>query len=391
MPSTKNCPVCANKSFRELIDFGNVPLSDYFLSNPDQEHKKIKLSFEYCLKCAFIRRRLDEDLHDYSQDNRTTIHLSPEYSSEIAGYFHKNGVKSNEFIIDIGSNDGSFLDVLSKSGFTNLLGVEPSAISSEICKSKGYDVERAFFNEKEASKIKNKYDSASVVICRHVLEHISDPFEFINSVRKALKEQGRLFIEVPNGENIINGIRAYDLWEEHRNHFTPNNLELLVNAAGFKVDKILIKPYASTNTILLWCSMDGAKDKLSNAPYLKETDACKNFSEKWNSLCEHTLIKLKNSKKPLFGIGASHPQTNFLIFSGIGNYVSKLIDDDPEKIGKYALVPDPIPIISTKQFLESKFSGTILNIAFGHDDWSNKIIDSAGKNIQVIDPYLKIY
>ena len=149
----KNCPVCLNDKFYDLINFGLVPKTDFFSISPSQEPKKANLSFEYCNKCAFIRQRPIRNPHNYSDDERETKHLSPIYSLEIAESLdiYKNGL-----IIDIGSNDGSFLDVLSNSGFKNLLGIEPSKSCANICVSKGYGIENEYFNKKTARKIKNK-------------------------------------------------------------------------------------------------------------------------------------------------------------------------------------------------------------------------------------------
>ena len=383
----KDCPICSKNSFEELIDFGEIPFSDSLSENSFQQPKKTKLSFEYCLKCAFIRQKFPTK-HNYVKDERITKHLVPVYTPEIVGYF-KNKIRINDLIVEIGCNDGSFLDEFSKAGFNNLLGIEPSYISSNICKSKGHKIENIYFNKNEAVKIKEKYGSAKVIIGRYVLEHILDPKNFINSVKKLLSEDGHFFIEVPDVNNIIYSLRAQDLWDEHLNHFTIKNLEKLINETGFETNKILTESLASTNAILLWGSKKKEFSKRYEFSFQTDINACKNFKKNWQELCQNLLEKIKESKKPIISIGASHPQTNFLIFSGIGNYISNLIDDSPNKINKYVFVPKPIQIISTKEFLESKFSGTIIRTAFGYDNWMDKICKSVSKEIEIIYPYYK--
>ena len=381
----KKCPVCLNKSFEDLINFGEIPKSDFFLQNPIQRPPKIELSFEYCNKCAFIRQKSFKELHNYSEDERKTKHLSPDYSIKIVESLHKKGIKNNNLIVDIGCNDGSFLDVLSKSGFKNLLGIEPSISCSKICVSKGYKTENRYFNKKEADKIKEKYGLVDVVVCRHVLEHIKDPFQFITAIKKIMKRNGIFFIEIPNANNIIYNLKAYDLWDEHLNHFTPNNLENIILRENLKSNKVLIKSYVSTNTILLWGSINyGKRELLKDCS--KDVERCKKFNKNWEDFSKKLLKKIKKTKKPIIGIGAAHPQTNFLIFSGIEDYVSKLIDDDPNKFEKYAFAPNPIPIISTQKILKSNFSGTILKTAFGYDSWMNKICNSQ-KNAKILEIY----
>jgi len=384
--SEKICPICSAKSFGELIDFGYIPLSDYFSLDPKIQPEKNKLGFKYCLGCGFICQKFPKK-HDYVKDERKTKHLSFDYVSEIVEYF-KEKTKPNELIMELGCNDGSFLDVLSRSGFDNLLGIEPSVICSDICKSKGYKIENVYFNKNESVRIKKKYGSMKVISCRHVLEHILNPGDFMDSIKSLLSDDGMIFIEVPNAERILYDLQAHDLWEEHHNHFTKQTLENFVIKNGFEVNKILIKPYASTKAILLWAS--NAKKNIQKNKKFSQTEIslCKNFKKNWEMFCDNLLNKIKKSKKPFVCIGASHPQINFLNFGGIGNYISKFIDDDPNKIGKYAFAPKPIPIISTEQFLKSKFSGTIIKTAFGYDNWMQKICKSVGKNVDIIEPYI---
>lgn len=385
MSREKKCPVCLNDKLEELIDFGSIPKSDYFLSKPDENYPEVNLSFEYCVKCAFIRQKSIKEMHDYTKDERKTEHLSPNYVSEIVEFFLKNRVGKNELIIDIGSNDGSFLDVLYRAGFKNLLGIEPSIASSKICKSKGYNIENAYFNESESRKIKEKYGDAKVVVCRHVLEHIEEPSIFVESMKKLLDNKGMLFVEVPDSSNIIQGLRAYDLWDEHINYFNLNNLTALLNNRGFKIEKSSNKKYTSTKTVLLWGSVDEGLHE-NEKIHSEDIRACKNFRKNWEDFSRTKRHEICNSKKPIVCLGASHPQTNFIIFSGIGDEIYKLVDDDLNKVKKYALIPKPVPIISTREFLESRFSGTVLKTAFGYEYWMNKVCKSI-EGIRIIEPY----
>ena len=375
-----SCPICCNNIFEELIDFGLVPQSGLFLDDINKNYKKIHLLFEFCNKCGFIRQK-EKIIHDYRKDKERTWQKLPDYALEIINSFKEN---KEEVILEIGSNVGLFLDVLKENNFNNILGIEPSIPASNISKEKGHKIENAYFDDKEAEKIKEKYGLAGVVVVRHVLEHADNVFEFLISLKKLLKDNGILFLEVPNAKNIISNLRAQELWDEHFSYFTPGNLKLLVNRAGFKVDKILIRPYFGEEAILLWCSKSNDCNEATDScgEYVKK---CRNFKKRLSGFYENLLEKVKNSKKPVIGIGAAHKQTNLLVFSKIGEYVEKLIDDDTYKIKKYVPVPKLIPVISTKDFLNEDFSGTIIRTAFGFEKWMDKICSE--KNVDIIEVF----
>jgi len=382
----EKCPVCLNKSFEKFIDFGQVPQSGVFLPSLEQKPKMISLSFEYCTNCAFVRQTSPKALHDYVKDSKNTGHTTPPYSVEIADYLHEAGISNSELIVEIGSNEGSFLDVLSNSGFTNLLGVEPSLFCSETSRKKGYKTERAYFNIEESSRIKKKYGYAGAVVCRHIIEHIPDISGFVISARNLLRPGGTIFIETPDSRDLIYKLRIDELWDQHLSYFTPSNLERLVVNAGLRVDKILVKPYIGERAILLFGSNNHKEGQEYKTPR-DEVKACKEFSRNIKVLRRKIAKKIEGSRKPVFCLGASHPQTNFLVFSGIGKYISQIIDDDPVKSGSYVCIPNPVPILTTERFLKSSPAGTIIHAAFGYDSWLERIKKHLKENVEVIKPY----
>src|SRR3989344_3593509 len=138
------CSSCLNKSFEKLIDFGVIPKSGIFLSNPQQKFNNLRLYFEFCTNCALIRRiPFEKEFCDYSNISRTTGNQLPKYYPFVINSLNK---KEDNFIIEVGSNDGTFLDCLKSAGFKNLLGIEPSIECSKLCKSKNHKTENVHLN-----------------------------------------------------------------------------------------------------------------------------------------------------------------------------------------------------------------------------------------------------
>ena len=298
------------------------------------------------------------------------------YCGEIAKYLQE---KTDGLIVDVGCNDGTFLDLLSRKGLDKLLGIEPSAKFADLCKLKGYKIENCYFDRGKSRELKEKYGVASAVIYRHVLEHVHSPFDFILAARNLLKEKGKLIIEIPNSENILNGLNVHELLDQHILYFTPKNLEQIVNRAGFSIEGTYVQPYMGTDAIILYAFKDDIVSGVKK-DFNFSSGNYENFSYNWEILSKKIRKKVRTLKSPIIGLGASHPQSRFFIFSGIGNSIHKLIDDDPMKIGKYIHIPNPVKIISTEQFI-NKPTGTLLHTAFGHDNWLKKIIQSSkGKN-----------
>src|ERR1700722_1463374 len=115
------CPACAGGSFDQLMDFGRVPRSGVFLSRADEGFSTIHLSFEYCTRCALLRQRAqDESSHDYTHVARSTTRQLPAYAFHLADSIRLEGIDPGALIVEVGANDGAFMDLLVKVGFTNV-------------------------------------------------------------------------------------------------------------------------------------------------------------------------------------------------------------------------------------------------------------------------------
>jgi 2-polyprenyl-3-methyl-5-hydroxy-6-metoxy-1,4-benzoquinol methylase len=87
-------------------------------------------------------------------------------------------------------------------------------------------------------------NSFDMITLWHVLEHVHELKRYIKQFRDLLKENGKLFVAVPNYESHDAKVykeywAAYDV-PRHLYHFTPNSMKQLMETAGLKV--VSIKP-----------------------------------------------------------------------------------------------------------------------------------------------------
>lgn len=132
----------------------------------------------------------------YSEKFR--VHL--EHVATIIETYAKSGS-----IVEVGCGKGKFLELLRERG-SSVVGVDPAYEGS-----KPY-VFKAPFSPSLGL-------TGDVVVMRHVLEHIPDPWSFLDSICEANSRTGLIYIEVPCLDWIKNNQAWFDVFYEHVNYF----------------------------------------------------------------------------------------------------------------------------------------------------------------------------
>jgi SAM-dependent methyltransferase len=147
------------------------------------------------------------------------------------------GYKKDGFALDIGCGNGSFLSFLKHHGW-KVQGVDFSKKAADTAK-KIFDID-VFVGEIDDLPFPPR--SFDYINMSHVLEHVTDPLETMKKVKSLLKNDGTVYIEVPNYQSYSRKIskQYWYAWEtpRHLYTFSPENLKKLVEAAGFEVVKL---------------------------------------------------------------------------------------------------------------------------------------------------------
>ena len=207
-------------------------------------HEFISTSFEHankvyikktCICCGYIYTEPNDgiklDIYDSGhyeiRDFKIVPFLInlPDYLYFIA-IFKLKGFKKNTLILDFGCGKGFFLYLLKLLGFINLNGLETSKPRANFARRlTGLLISEDFYN---GGKIIDKKHELITLI--HVLEHIPEPFLFLDKlILGGVENGGRVFIEVPNIRSISSDI-AKNSWAHftphfHTNHFTISSIQ----------------------------------------------------------------------------------------------------------------------------------------------------------------------
>lgn len=137
-------------------------------------------------------------------------------------------------VLDVGCGTGWTSGVWARHG-VDVTGLEPSASRARIARERsGITVIESFVEGLETNQI---FD---VVIIRHVLEHLENPFQVIQQIKAHLVDNGILLLIVPNID-CLGKILFKEHWTwvlpVHCHFFTPSSLSALLSRSGLSVVK----------------------------------------------------------------------------------------------------------------------------------------------------------
>lgn len=229
---------------------------------------------------------------------------APLTSAPFDEFFKKNGffeddlrrfktlrlmIENSQHMVDVGSEWGGFLK-LSSSIAKKLNGVELNKEAIEYV-SKNLKV-KVF---EEISQIMEKPD---LITLFHVLEHIPNQINFLESLYRKMKSGGMLVIEVPQANDFlikdveIPEYRDFIFWNEHLVLHTKESLKILLQSIGFiKVNVTCLQRYGFLNHFG-WI-------------YDKKPGGHKRYADRYNEELNNSYCKMlenNNSSDTLFCI-----------------------------------------------------------------------------------------
>ena len=142
---------------------------------------------------------------------------------------------NNGKILEIGTGSGGILARFRDSNF-EVEGIDLDERYMEFARNKGLPI-----NYGDIDSLSIDDSRYQMVIICHVLEHIKDPKEFLNKIKKLLKKESFLYIEVPIIESVLNGayrgLLGRYFQNAHVSHFSIDTLKAALEIIGFQIVK----------------------------------------------------------------------------------------------------------------------------------------------------------
>ena len=345
-----NCRLCNSKELIKSIDLGKSPLANQFL-NLSKKTKKYPLTVMKCSACNHLQlshvvnpRKLFSKYLFVSGTSKTNLNHFKNYAQECKKRF----LRVNSKILDIASNDGSFLKFFDKKNLR--VGIDPAKNILSNLKSKGYFIENKFFNYKESERLKKKYGRFNLITANNVCAHVDDLTNFMRGVKNLLKNEGVFIFEVGYFHDVYKNKTFDTIYHEHLDYHLFKPLIKFfdkLNLQIFDVKNIFIQG----GSIRVYVCKKG--ERIINFKNLKKIEKLENrinYSNQKNFINYQNFIQkkkkdltkkiniLKKNNFKIAGYGASAKSTTFLNFFKI-NYKKIKFIADLNKLKQFKFTP----------------------------------------------------
>jgi NDP-4-keto-2,6-dideoxyhexose 3-C-methyltransferase len=230
------CRVCGHPNFAPFLDLGEMAPCGIFPVSAENQPAKEPLVVVRCLDCGLAQLAHDLPPKDtfnggFGYRSATNPTMRRHLEDLAKHLYGAADLKPGDLVIDIASNDGTFLAALPSS--VRKVGVDPVASVYEDF----YPVEAVIHSDFWSDDLAREYaGQAKAITCFAALYDAPDPNAFMRDVATALQPGGVFLCEVAGLPGML-ATGAFDLVShEHLCYFHWHPLDRLLRQHGLALD-----------------------------------------------------------------------------------------------------------------------------------------------------------
>tara|TARA_B100000780_G_scaffold135412_1_gene94875 strand:- start:1099 stop:2286 length:1188 start_codon:yes stop_codon:yes gene_type:complete len=333
----------------EFLDLGQQPLANYYLNKNQINKKERKYRLIICfdnksklvsIKKTFSSKMMFNNKYPYRSSMSQTMQKS---FKDLAQQIKK---KINpKKILEIGSNDGSFLKNFDKK---ISIGIEPCANVEKITKRQKFNTIPKYWNSKLAKSILKKYGEIDLIYSANTISHIKDLNDVFKSIKIVLSPKGVLILEDPSLLECLKRNTYDQFYNEHIYVFSYLSLKSILKKFDLEIYKIQnLDIHGGSNRYFI--------KKINNKIPIEKSVINQQIKEikygidkkstyfKFKRRVENSKKKLvsifkfcKSKNKKIIGYGATAKATTILNYCKIDNKtIDYFLDTTKDKQNKY--------------------------------------------------------
>ena len=370
-----SCQGCGHRDLEPVLDLGYQPLCNEFL--PVEEAIRPQTFYPlclcYCRECRLVQldyviptKATFGDQYTYLTGSSPSL---TKYYDELADRLVQQfNVQPGDGVVDIGSNDGTFLKAFQRRGM-EVLGIEGARQPSSLALEAGIPVIEEFFGPGMTAKVQAKFPQGTktrLVIAMNVLAHTDNINSFLDEVTILMGQETILISQSHWLMALVRKVEFDTIYHEHLRYYTLESLMRLFRHHGLSITDAELTDFygGSVLSYARKCPAPSPENRSAGLRSVLEQeegvdmfDVFKDMNKKLlkNKAQLLTLLTdLKLSGKRVVGLGAPMKASTLLNYYGITQDLIEHIGEvNPLKVG--TVVPGVrIPVVHEDTMFQEK-------------------------------------
>lgn len=353
------CRIKGTASVVDVLDFDEQPICHRFLTDPEQAERTHRLAVGVCERTGLVQlvdpapgQQL-KPIYPWIFYNEPERHL--DHVADVLASLPD--LKKDDFLFGVSYKDETTLRRLSERGFSRTACADLKEDYGILEAGGGVETIQTRLTRTVAQDIVRRRGKARLVIMRHILEHCYDVPEAIAAIRELVAADGYVVFEMPDATRALEHLDYTTLWEEHIFYFTPATLRGALEGLGFTVDYLHSYHYSHENSLVAVVRpRPETRVTAGSDPstILEEIHRARRFLGNFDPTRRQVAGHLRDFAARRGGIaflGAGHLTCSFINIMGLADVVRFVVDDDPNKAGKF-MPGSRLPILPSRALLE---------------------------------------
>ena len=354
------CRACRRSGLMPILSLGDHPLANALKASAGAAEERYPLTLMFCDGCGLVQIAETVDkaalFSQYVWVTGTSATARQFARTFFSLATRVRPLSSRDLVVEIASNDGTFLKPFIESG-VRAIGVDPAANIAEMANANGVPTRCAFWDSSVARDIVAAEGPAALVVARNVIAHVSELHEVVSAVAGALGARGVAAIEFHAAQHILEALQYDAIYHEHLCYFSATSFDRLLREHGLHPFHAEFSPISGGAQIIYSSPTPVTPSPEYVALLASEKAAGVTDRAAWQAFGRHCMEHRERSRQVIarfadrmvVGFGASARSATYLNFCGFTSRdIEAVIDNAPLKHGRFT-PGSAIPVVTADE------------------------------------------
>jgi len=398
------CRLCDSPDVELVVGLAPIPLAEKYVTGEQRgEHTDLyPVDLYMCRACGHVQLLdvIDPQVlwRDYTYESGRAQGMAEHFEEVAREIVRSSAPTSDALVVDVGSNDGTFLRCFLRRGF-RVLGVDPATEIVRKANESGIATVADFFTPQTAARLRHLHGVAQIITAFNAFAHTDDLHGMAEAIGEMLAPDGVFVFEAQYLGDVVERGLLGTIFHEHLSHHSIKPLQAFLARHRLELFDVARVPVQG-GSIVGYVQPLGAGRPVSGAvgelvrfeerQGLDRIEGVRVFGERLAAAKERMqrlLGEWAREGKVVCGYGAARSGPTFINQFGLAESLQCVFDDHPAKVGK--LSPGHhIPVVPTSE-IAVRQPDVIVILAWVHAERivrQNRAFLEAGGTFVIFNP-----